>query len=61
MFQSFRDWRYALMWGPVGMVASVILHLLPEPFHVPFDWVYPVGWATVTFIFWILVRRGNRK
>lgn len=60
MMEQFKDWRYAVMWVTAGFVASVVLHLLPEPLHVPFSWGFPVGWATTSLIMWFVTRYRNR-
>ena len=59
--QSIKDWRFALMWGLAGVFAAVVLHLLPEPFHVPFNGGFSAGWVTITLIMWILARFRSRR
>ena len=61
MLQLFKDWRFAVMWGLVGIIAPVVLLLLPEPLHVEFSWGFLSGWGVFTLIMWILARFRNRR
>ena len=47
--------------GLAGIIVPVILHLLPEPFHIPFNWGFPLGWVTLTLIMWLLAQYRNRS
>ena len=61
MLQPYEDWRFAQLWGLMGMIIPVVLHLLPEPFHIPLNWGFPVGWVTLALIMGILARFRNRS
>ncbi len=61
MLDPYKDWRFAVMYASAGIVVPAVLHLLPEPLHLPFNWGFSVGWVTLALIMWILERRGNRN
>lgn len=61
MTEQSKDWRFAVIWVSAGIVAPAVLHLLPEPLHVPFDWGFPAGWVTLSLIMWFVAWYRNRS
>ena len=61
MIQKYKDWRYALTVGLAGIIMPVILHLLPPPLHIEFNWGFPLGWGMGALTWWILARFRNRR
>lgn len=61
VLRKYRDWRYAPAVGLAGTVVPAVLHLLPPPLHVEFNWGVPPGWGTGALIWRLLARRGGRE
>lgn len=61
MLGRYKDWRYGLMWVAVGIIMPVVLHLLPEPLHIPYSWGFSAGWVTTSLIIWFVALYRNRS
>ena len=51
-----KDWRFALMSGLMGIIVPAVIHQLPAPFHIPFNWGVPLGWGAGVLTVWIIAR-----
>lgn len=60
-YRILKDWRFALMSGLMGIIVPVVIHLLPPPFHIPFNWGVPLGWGAGVLTVWILARFCYRR
>jgi len=53
--------KYILLAGLAAIVVPAVIHFLPPPLQVEFNWGFPLGWWAATLISWLLWRHRNRS